>query len=424
MSWSFVLASARKDLRRRLRDPLALALWMGIPLVIGSLLVLASGGFGGGDDETPRAHVLVADQDDSFLSGLLVGAMSSEQARVFRVEQVEAEAGRARLDRGDGSALLVIPAGFGEALLLEEPSVLTLVTNPAQRIMPGLVEETLSLLVDGSFYLHRLLGDEVREIARGPLDGAVTFPDATVAELSTRINERMRGLERWLFPPVIELNAVSDEPAGEDQGQDGDPVTMGTIFFPTMLFMALFFVAQGQSEDVWLERAQGTLRRAVTTPPRVGALFLGKILAAGVISAGVVAAGLVVGWASFGLSPSGSLVALAWAVVAGIGLTLLMTLLQLFATSQRGGSLITNVVLFPLLMIGGCFFPFEAMPDWMASIGRFTPNGFALVEFKWLLGGGFELGRLARDLALAALFCGLLFAACSRRFATGFARAA
>jgi ABC-type multidrug transport system permease subunit len=93
----------------------------------------------------------------------------------------------------------------------------------------------------------------------------------------------------------------------------------------------------------------------------------------------------------------------------------MMTAIQLSASSQRGASLVTNVVLFPILMLGGAFFPFETMPDWMAAVGRWTPNGFALVEFKWLLAGGLEPKRLALDLLLAAAFGAAFFGYCLSR---------
>ena len=34
------------------------------------------------------------------------------------------------------------------------------------------------------------------------------------------------------------------------------------------------------------------------------------------------------------------------------------------------------LTLFPLLMAGGSFFPLAALPDWIAAIGRLSPNGF------------------------------------------------
>jgi ABC-type multidrug transport system permease subunit len=62
-----------------------------------------------------------------------------------------------------------------------------------------------------------------------------------------------------------------------------------------------------------------------------------------------------------------------------------MMLIQLFASSQRGGEILTLTIIFPLMMLGGSFFPFEAMPGWMAYVGRLTPNGWALEHLKSIL---------------------------------------
>jgi ABC-type uncharacterized transport system permease subunit len=76
------------------------------------------------------------------------------------------------------------------------------------------------------------------------------------------------------------------------------------------------------------------------------------------------------------------------------------------------------------MMLGGSFFPFEAMPRWMAAVGRWTPNGQAVARLKEILDGtasaaplllasaamlvpavlavGFAAGRLRRRVAGAA----------------------
>ena len=84
--------AAGKDLRRYLRDWVAALTWLGIPLVIGTIMILATGGNAG---PKPQALLLVADEDDSFLSKFLFGGMG--QGRVsdtIRVEKVFQEAGR------------------------------------------------------------------------------------------------------------------------------------------------------------------------------------------------------------------------------------------------------------------------------------------------------------------------------------------
>ena len=202
--------NAQKDLQRALRDPVGLLLWMGIPLVIGSLIALA---FGGTNGPAPQAHVLVVDQDESFLSNLLLNALTQagDSDGLIQAEQVELEEGRRRIDDGDGSALLVIPEGFGEAVLAEKPTTLRLTTNPAQTILPGIVEETLSILTDATFYLHRVLGEEIEELTAGPPDSGNVFDDAEISRISVSINQAITRLETYLFPPVLELTTSVDE---------------------------------------------------------------------------------------------------------------------------------------------------------------------------------------------------------------------
>ena len=174
--------------------------------------------------------------------------------------------------------MLVIPEGFGQAVIDEEPTTLRLTTNPAQTILPGIVEEMLSILTDATFYLHRVLGDEIDEIVAGPPDGGSVFEDSEISRISVAINQAMGRVETYLFPPVLELETSVDEEA--DSGTD---INVAVLFLPGIMLMSLMFMAQGLSEDIWREREQGTLGRAVSTPGGIGPLLGGKLVSGGVI---------------------------------------------------------------------------------------------------------------------------------------------
>ncbi|MEJ2152203.1 MAG: ABC transporter permease, partial [Gemmatimonadota bacterium] len=265
----FLLATAIKDLIRRRRDPLALLLWAGIPLAIGGLIFLAFGG----DDAGPSGRLLVVDQDNTVLSELLSSIYrQGSLAEIIEVEEVVLEAGRERIDAGEASGLLIIPEGFGTAVLNSEPFEISLVRNPAQRIVPGIIEESLSLVVESTFYLQRLFDEPLDVIAATRPVGANMVPDSTVASISVAFNQIVDRTRPYLFPPVIQLETkTADE---NDAGFD-----FARLFFPSMLFMALLFMAQGLSEDIWRERSQGTLRRIIVTPQRVATFLAGKLLA-------------------------------------------------------------------------------------------------------------------------------------------------
>ena len=256
----FVLASALKDLRRRLADPVALVFWLGIPLLIGSLMTLA---MGGSDGPAPKAHVLLVDEDDSLVSRLLAsgfGGGQSEVSSVLEVERVDRETGRRRIDAGDGSALLIIPEGFSDAVLDETPITLELFTNPSQRILPGIAEEFLSVIVDAVFYIQQILGDPIRQFADQLPEGADAFPDATIASFSVEMNRLMTDFGDLIFPPILTFESVVEKTVDADAEQDSEEEespSFGLIFLPGILFMSLLFVAQGVSEDIWGRGCQG-----------------------------------------------------------------------------------------------------------------------------------------------------------------------
>ncbi len=368
----------RKDFGRFLKDPVAILLSVGLPVLVVLMLRLAFGGGGGG---TPTARLLIADHDDSFVSNMLAGSFSRGPLEdLVDPESVDETDGRAMMESGKASGLLIIPEGFAADLLERKPTSLTLITNPAQRILPGILQGSLEFMVDAVSSAQQILGEPLDAFSDEPPEGQVVYPDSAVANLSVTINQLVARADPYLFPPAIKLETVI-----VDEDDDRPDRGFGDLFFPGMLFMALLFAGQNLSDDVWKERTQGTLRRTLATPHSLAVFLLGKVLAVTLYVGLISAAGLLAGRFIFSLELANLPLALVWATASGAFMLLLFTLLQLFAGSQRGGNVLATVVLFPLLMMGGAFFPFEAMPDWLARIGRLTPNGWALTQFKAIL---------------------------------------
>ena len=104
---------------------------------------------------------------------------------------------------------------------------------------------------------------------------------------------------------------------------------------------------------------------------------------------------LVLGVTMFGVSIGRAPAALVWAAYAGGALFSYLVLIQVFASTTRGGQFLSSMIVFPLMMIGGSFFPLEVMPPWMARIGRWTPNGIGVAQIKEILFGHPDAARLA-----------------------------
>ncbi len=415
---TFLWRTALKDFQRQRRTPVEFVLWLGIPLVIGTLVVASTGGRGG---PRPQAHLLVVDQDDSVLSNFLLGGLSQEAAGSFiRAEVVELEAGRKRVERGEATGLLVIPAGFSDAVLREEPCTLRLVTNPAQRILPGIVEESLAIFADAAFYLHRVLGEDLRAFAGGPGPGLDTFPNAQIMSSSVRINELAGRVSSYLSPLVVQLEATTDEE--EKEKTAGPPKSFALYFLPGLLYMSLLFMAQGVSEDLWRERSQMTLRRLVVSPRSVMEFLGGKAIYGTALMGATGLVSLTIAFLYFRLAPAALPLATLWVMFSGAVLLLAMMTIQLHVRTQRAGNIVSMGLIFPLMMIGGSFFPFEAMPEWMATIGRHTPNGWSVQQLENILNGTVRPPALGSAIAALVAVGTVLFLVSARRLRRGFAQ--
>jgi len=369
----FVLTSTVKDLRRIRRDPVTLLTWLGIPTFIAIILVVI---FGRGDAR-PNGKLLIVDEDQGIGATLLAGAFSQGAlSNMISIEKVEREDGRRRINKGDASALLIIPKNFSIALLEGKAANLQLVRNPAQRILPDIIEEVLSMLTDAAFYVQMVAGPQLREAA------AMTAPtDSSIAGISVKFNQAVIGTRKLLMPPLIQLETKVIEEKTDKPGG------FAALMLPGMLYMAVFFIAGGLATDLWRERTFGALRRVATTPASFGAFLAGKLIATFLVLLLVGVFGLTVAHFLADLRVANFPLAVLWIAVSGCGLYLFMMLLQSLASTERVASMLSNFVLLPLTMLGGSFFPFDLMPKGFAQIGRLTPNGWSVTELQKILEG-------------------------------------
>lgn len=417
MNPHFIFDAILKDLRRRSRDPAALLLWVGIPLLVGGLMILT---LGDGGNTRPTARLVVFDQDDSLLSRLLGSAFQQGPlAEMIELKKVEDETVGLEQVREGASGLLVIPQGFSDAVLGKRQVDLRLIENPSQRILPRILEETLDLFVDMVFYGNQLLGPELREVTQmAKTSGA---PELTrVTALSEAVYQRISAANELISPPLLSLEVVSQEPDAEGAQQESVPVAL--FFFPGVLLMGVLFASQGMSEDLWHEKEKGTLRRQLASPAVSRDILLAKLLASGLIVAITTGIVLVLGCPFLGLTLRKIPFALLWLGLSGLAFSSLMFSIQLLMPSKRAGMLLTSFLIFPLMMAGGSFFPFETMPTWMAQLGRWTPNGMLLEQLKAFLLDRAGSGQLALGVVTLLLFTAILGGLASlrlRQFAKG-----
>ncbi len=395
----FLSASLKKDLARWRRDLGALLIWLGIPLMVGGLVTSL---IDGGDGPMPTGTLLIADEDSTLLSGLIAGAYSQDQlGDLIVAQQVSAEDGERMIAAGEASGFLLIPEGFQNAFLNDEPVTLVLKTNPSQTILPRIIEDVTEVLLDGGFYASQLLGDQFDMIQSGQSENV---PDEVfVAEVAVSVQQRIDEVAPKLFPPIIDVEIV--EPPPSEPRPD-----FALLYLPGIVMMAVLFASNGLAADYWLERGGGTLRRLVSAPNMLMQFIVGKAAAATVVIAAICGVTLFIGFVYHGVDWSKFLPSLAWVSVAGTALFTWFSVLQMLFPNEKAANIVLTVLLFPLLMAGGSFFPLAALPDWLAEIGRFSPNGFVADRLTDELTTVSPWTFAAADwaLLLAALAAGLL----------------
>jgi hypothetical protein len=322
---------------------------------------------------TPRGRLLVADEDHSVASArFLDGFRRKPMNQMVAIENVTRDAGRARIDRGDGSAFLIIPKGLQQAFLMNLPCRLELYTNPAQRILPQMIQETLAITVDAASYFRR---------------GGT---------------------------PLIEVENVA-------LGEPKPARSFAAIFLPSSLFMGLLFLASGTAADIWRERMAGTLRRIASSPVSLASYLMARVVFVALLYLVVAFAGLAAAQRLAGMPVANFPAAALWIAFVGTVFYLFFLWIAVQPTTQRAASVLANLIVFPLAMLGGSFFPFEWMPGWMASIGKLTPNGWALSQFKTILDGVVDSTHLATAAALLAALSAAAFLLTVRRLRSVFA---
>ncbi len=400
------LEIVRRDLLRYARNPLRTALLFAIPLVLAGMFALA---FGGGAAEQVSIRVLLWDEDGTFATRMLERLGDSHRA-AGRLDVIPVGPdGLERMERGEASALLHIPAGFTAAVLDGEPTHLELVKNPAERFLPVVVDEGVhlgaTLLSEGA----SLLRDELEMLRHATGDG--TAPDdATIAAMSVAINRKMREAGPVLLPPVVTLDSgvvSDDETAAPSSSQTTEVLA---VVLPGLSVMGILFLAQSATRDVLRDRETGLLRHLMTGPVTSADYLAGKCLAVVLASALGLGVLVLVGIAAgVRWGPPAGVVAMvvATSVAAAGVLLLLMSLCR----TERQGDTVTTIVILVSSMLGGVFVPLSQLPDVLLPAARATPVYWAVDGFRRLMADGATAAAPAFNLGVLVAIGGLTLAA-------------
>lgn len=418
LSPSLIAAVAERDLRRRLRDPLMLLVWSAIPLAVAILMRLA---FGTGDEGIPRAKVAFVDHDRTIGSELVRTAFArGPAADMFSLTELDSTAAAATLHRGEVSAVVVVPKGFARDLADGRTTRLRLYRNPSERVLPSIVEETLSMLADGVFYLRAILDRPLRRIvdsarADDSPGTAKSGPgDLEVSEIATEVNQAIRAVQAYVFPPVLKLSV-------EQRMTGGVRASYFLLLLPGLSLIALIFISQSISLDFWVEHRLGTLRRNPAATSDVAGLLAGKVAAGSLLLFAVFVLFLAIAQTVLDVQVGGWPLLVLFGASAAPAILCGMLFLAAAARSESAATVLMSFVSMPLLLLSGAFFPTESLSPTLQRAAALTPTGWMRDRLKSIMLGEADLvsvvGWALLLLGIAALLLLIDTRLLRRRFA-------
>lgn len=367
--------------------------------------VLLSGGIGAGQSEAvdQRIALLVVQEDASEPADALLAALQEAEAiRVLERPRAEAEALFA--DRL-ATALLIVPAGFGEAVLAGETAVLSLqqLPNSNNAEIAGQAVATAVGEISRPWLAAQTSLREAEQIAPFSDEAAksayfkqgVEMASAALAEASERLI--ITRPERALVE-ATGWNQAAHQSAGQ---------LITWVFIPLLGTSALFA----------FERKRGTLRRLLITPTQRHTFLLGTIsgqFAAAVLQMAVlVGFGVLVMRVNWGQSPLGlALVLLSF----GLAAVAFGVMLSTFVRTEGQANNLSIMLGMSMALLGGCWFPLELFPAGVQTAVRILPTTWAMEGLVTLVMRGGGVADVMGQTAVLSGFALLFFAVGIWRF--------
>jgi ABC-2 type transport system permease protein len=272
------------------------------------------------------------------------------------------------------------PASIAFAETVEQRAQFTLTTNS------DWTEDTIKERV-------RLGQDDIGFILNGDITNLNSRPITIIKDPSREVAATvLMGQLRQIMAEEMNVNTpemfteISALPQNADTYVSDQSVTY--YIGATAILFLLFSAMQGAAISLD-ERKSGISDRLLVGPQGAIAMLTGKFLfltLIGTIQAAIIVA---VGYFAFGVPVFGAPIAL---LLACLGSAAFASAIALFVASLSGSAAQMNtastfiVLLFSA--IGGSMVPRFMMPEWLQSLGRFTPNHWSIEAFYGILARG------------------------------------
>lgn len=397
-----LIALAGKDLKLLVRDRVGFFFTFFFPLIycifFGTIFASQSRGSG-------KLRVLVVDEDRTDGSQRFIESL--RESGEFDIELDERDSATDRVRRGDRTAFIALPKGFGEArerMFWGDPVTLQTGIDPSRQAEAGMIQGVLAATVfrgmQDLFSNPQSMIDRSRKWTADLRDSPNVAPETrrVLEGFFTQLESFMRAI-----PKDIEGPSGSARPSWEPFRIESVPIVRKRIgpknpyevSFPQGIIWGVMGCAAGFGISLVTERTRGTLIRLRISPVSRAQILGGKALAcfATAMTLQVLLIGL--GALVFRIRPwSPGLLTLAFLCVSVAFVGIMMLLSVLGKTEQAAGGIGWGVLVL-MAMIGGGMIPQFFMPSWLQQISVVSPIRWAIQAMDGAIWRQYSIAEMA-----------------------------
>ncbi len=186
-----------------------------------------------------------------------------------------------------------------------------------------------------------------------------------------------------LGPPLVMWVFVGSGFGGSFRSPVHGGVSYLEYFYPGMIILVVLFTSIFSALSVIEDRRDGFLHGILVTPAPRSAIVLGKIL--GGASQAAVQGCLLLAIAPFlgvPLGVVGALWVLATLAIVSFSLTAFGFLMAWRTDSSQGYHAVMNLLLMPMWLLSGAFFPLTSAPTWIQWVMRVNPLTYGVSALR------------------------------------------
>lgn len=389
-----------KDLTELVRDWKSALYLIAMPVVF----TLFFGAIFSGSSGDQRLALGLLDQDrGGVLSQQLATWLgASGIVRPESLEDVSVADAAQRVADGKLAGVIVIPAGYSDAVLSGEQPALQLVVDSYSDSGQTVRAQMQAMLL-------RLLGSV--EIARLSADAREQYKAFASEEerMAYQVEALVLAAQAWQQPPLNIESVSATQASSEESSQVASGYAQSS---PGMIIQFAIYGLITTGSLLVLERRTGTLQRLLTTPLTRGQVVLGKVLGMFIVvlvqQIVLVAFGQIVFGVDYMREPLALLVVMAtlalWAASLGL-------LIGAVSKSEESVIVWSLLAMFLLSAMGGAWFPLEITGKTFSMIGHLLPTAWAMDAYQNLVLRGLGLASVGVPvivlLGYTAVFFGL-----------------